>query len=273
MPAFARLIEPEYLVEHLNTPNLLIVDLSKAQLHAEAHIAGAVHLPASHLLRGLPPAHGLLPDPSTLESILSFLGLQDDTHVIAYDDEGGGWAGRFLWTLELVGHKNYSYLNGGLVAWLAANLPVETTLHLPQPSQYSMTLHTQHLAELDYVLHRLDHEDMVIWDARSPEEFDGTRQFAQRGGHIPGAINYEWTRAMDTSRHLRLRPLEELRAELATLGIVPDKEIITHCQTHHRSGLTWLVGRLLDFPRLRAYAGSWGEWGNLRHTPITTSSD
>lgn len=273
MPAFARLIEPEFLVEHLDAPQLLIVDLSKAQVHAEAHIAQAIHVPASQLLRGLPPAHGLLPEASHLEELLSYLGLREDMHVVAYDDEGGGWAGRFLWTLELVGHKNYSYLNGGLVAWLAANLPVETALHSPDSTRYTLRIHDQHLAELDYILQRLGQEDLAIWDARSPEEFDGTRQFAQRGGHIPGAVNFEWTRAMDTSRHLRLRPLEELRTELASMGITPDKEIITHCQTHHRSGLTWLIGKLLDFPRLRAYAGSWGEWGNLRHTPITTSSN
>ncbi len=87
-----------------------------------------------------------------------------------------------------------------------------------------------------------------------------------RGGHIPGAINFEWTAGMDRERQLRIR--EDLAAELERLGITRDKEIITHCQTHHRSGFTYLAAKALGYPRVKAYAGSWGEWGNHPDTPI-----
>jgi len=118
------------------------------------------------------------------------------------------------------------------------------------------------------VLASLSNPDCVIWDARSKEEFTGMRAFAQKAGHIPGAKHFEWTEAMDKARHYRLMDLSFLRSQLADLGISADKEVITHCQTHHRSGFTYLVGKVLGFPKIRAYPGSWSEWGNSPDTPV-----
>jgi len=67
---------------------------------------------------------------------------------------------------------------------------------------------------------------------------------------------------------MRVRPLEEIRTELAGLGITGDRTIITHCQTHHRSGFTYLLGKLLGFAHIKGYPGSWSEWGNRSDTPI-----
>ena len=73
---------------------------------------------------------------------------------------------------------------------------------------------------------------------------------------------------MDKNRALRLRDLESIRTELSNLGITSDKEIVTHCQTHHRSGFTYLLGKALGFPKIKAYPGSWSEWGNDPNAPI-----
>ncbi|MNC70444.1 Thiosulfate sulfurtransferase [compost metagenome] len=89
---------------------------------------------------------------------------------------------------------------------------------------------------------------------------------AARGGHIPGAVNLEWTDCQDRDRALRLR--EDLREMLAAHGITPEREIVTHCQTHRRSGFTYMAMRALGYPNLKAYAGSWSEWGNHPDTPV-----
>ncbi|HAJ41552.1 MAG TPA: thiosulfate sulfurtransferase, partial [Alcanivorax sp.] len=106
------LLEPADLAAHLDDDNLLIVDLSKDQVYDQAHVPGAVHLDFKRLLAGTQPAPGLLPSDDALSALFSELGLTPDTQVVAYDDEGGGWAGRLLWTLDVIGHKKYSYLNG-----------------------------------------------------------------------------------------------------------------------------------------------------------------
>ena len=88
-----------------------------------------------------------------------------------------------------------------------------------------------------------------------------------RGGHIPGAINLDWLDTMDRQNNLKLMP--QMQALLDAHGITQDKSIITHCQTHHRSGLTYLIGKMLGY-KIRAYHGSWSEWGNDSDTPIET---
>ena len=73
-----------------------------------------------------------------------------------------------------------------------------------------------------------------------------------RGGHIPGAANMDWRLAMDRARNLRLKTDNELREMLEKLGVTADKEVITHCQTHHRSSRTYIVPRPWDFLESRA---------------------
>lgn len=262
------LLEPADLHAALATPGLLVVDLGKASVFQQAHVPGAVHCNGRDLLCNEQPSPGKPAALAQLSAVLSALGVTPDTHVVACDDEGGAWAGRFLWTLAMLGHSRWSFLNGGIHAWLAAGLPVATGAAAATPSRYEARLAGDAGVDIDFLLAHLADPGIVLWDSRSPEEFDGRMVRAQRGGHIPGARNYEWTRALDRGDALRLRPLDDVRAELAALGITGDKTVVTYCQTHHRSGLTWLVGKLLGFPRMLAYAGSWSEWGNRPDTPV-----
>ncbi len=267
MTVLPLLLEPEQLATHLDNNQLLIIDLCKESVYQQAHIPHAIWLNSRLLVSGVFPASGQLPTIEQLNSLFSTLGLSPETHVVVYDDEGGGWAGRLIWTLDAIGHPHYSYLNGGLHAWLAANLPIENT-----PNNAKSTLTDLHIdptpqVDIDYLLAHYQDTDHIIWDARSPEEFSGERLLAQRGGHIPHAVNYEWTLAMDKTNSLKIRDLAAIRVELAQLGINNKKTVITHCQTHHRSGFTYLIGRILGF-NIKAYAGSWSEWGNRPDTPI-----
>ncbi|OUS26776.1 thiosulfate sulfurtransferase [Gammaproteobacteria bacterium 45_16_T64] len=265
------LIEAEQLEPYLGHSNVLIVDLSKPQLYFRCHVPGAVHLPFASLMKGEKPAPGLLPSVEQLTEVFSGLGLTPDTHVIAYDDEGGGWAGRLLWTLELIGHKHYSYLNGGIHAWVKRKMDIQSEEMLASPSTYKVSLDMTDAVDKDYIVENYQRDDLIVWDARSPEEHSGEKMLAARAGHIPGAANYEWTRAMDRMDALRIRDLDVIRKELSDIGITADKEIITHCQTHHRSGFTYLLGRILGFENIKAYPGSWSEWGNDADTPVELS--
>ncbi|QFU02555.1 Thiosulfate sulfurtransferase [Halomonas sp. THAF5a] len=266
------IVEPDQLAARLDEPSLLIIDVPlKAESHDAGHVPGALFLDHRRLLAGEGEVPNEVPSVEALSRLFSSLGLTRDTHVVAYDDEGGGWAGRLLWTLELIGHTRYSYLNGGLHAWREAGLPLSTETHAPAPSDYQAELlHPEVAIDRLELEERLGDKGFAIWDARSRAEYDGEKGNNRRLGHVPGAVNLEWTRAMDPERGLRLRDYAELVTELEAIGITPDMEVVTHCQSHHRSGFTWLVGRALGFEKIRAYPGSWQEWGNRDDTPIET---
>ncbi|MEJ2644485.1 MAG: sulfurtransferase [Gammaproteobacteria bacterium] len=262
------LIEPDDLEERLGTAGLVVVDVSKPDTYGKLHVPGAVHLEFGHIIDRAQPTKGLLPGDTELTDVLSGLGIRPDSHVVAYDDEGGGRASRLLWTLDVIGHRRFSLLNGGLHAWANEGYPVDRAPVAAGRSRYQAEAQDGPVADYDYVLAHLGDPDVRLLDARSPGEYEGRDVRAARGGHIPGAVNFEWTLAMDRERNLRLKPAAELEDMLGALGIKRDHEVITYCQTHHRSAHTYIVLKTLGFPRLKGYPGSWSDWGNRPDAPV-----
>jgi len=262
-PMLPLIIEPEALAPHLQ--DVLLIDLSREDTYFQVHLPGAIHIRPQDLVLGTPPAVGKLPTLDQLEDLFGNIGYEQDRHIVVYDDEGGGWAGRMIWTLDVIGHENKSYLNGGIHAWLAAGLSTTQEIVHPTPTNPSLTIDTTYIASKQDILASLSDQSLQIWDARGADEYAGTRLVSQRGGRIPGAVNFEWTQAMDPDHQLRIR--KDIRERLAAVGIDGEKRIATHCQTHHRSGFTYLVGKSLGFD-IQAYDGSWSDWGNDPNTPI-----
>ena len=264
------LLEPEQLEAHLGDDQLMVVDLCKPQIYGKYHIPTALALDYADLVHVEKPVTGLLPSAAHLNRILSGLGLTRASHVVAYDDEGGGKASRLLWTLAALGHGRWSLLNGGLHAWANEGHSLESRPVHPQPESYTGGAADHVVAEKGYVLAHLDDPDVVLLDARTPQEFSGTKCLAARGGHIPGAVNLNWLDTMDRRRNLRLLPADRLRATLNGLGVTPDKEVITYCQSHHRSAHTFVMLKWLGFAKVKGYPGAWSEWGNHPGTPVET---
>ena len=262
------LIEPDTLEESLSYKNLLIVDMNKAETYLKMHIPGAIQLEYLRIIASRKPVMGLVPDDETLTTLFSSLGIDADTHVVAYDDEGGGRAARLLWTLEVAGHTRYSLLNGGLHSWANEGHPIDATPVPPEAKTFQVNRNTGPCADSAYIMEQMDNDDCRLLDVRSPDEYNGIKKFAERGGHIPGAVNLNWTEAIDTNRNMRFKSDEELQALLTPLGITPDKEIITHCQTHHRSAHSYMVLKYLGYERIKGYPGSWSDWGNNPDLPV-----
>lgn len=263
------IVEPEQLQSVLGADNLMIVDLSQPTTYVQYHLPNAVFLDYSWIVRIEQPRMGLLPQKEQLGHVLGALGMNPDTHIVTYDDEGGGRACRLLWTLDAVGHKNHSLLNGGLQAWTNAGFEITSKITYPASGDdYPVVLNDEPVATRQYILDHLSDDNVVLFDTRNPKEFSGDKRFAARGGHIPGAVNIEWTEAMDKNRELRLKPETELRKMLEAKGITADKTIITYCQTHHRSAHTYIMLKALGYEKVKGYPGSWSDWGNESNTPI-----
>lgn len=260
-------IEPNELLAALPSEQILVIAVVAEKVFDAGHLPGAVLVRPGELLCGIKPATGKLPSKEQLDSLFSRIGLNAHTHVVAYDDEGGGWTGRLLWTLDVIGHSSYSFLNGGQIAWSNTGLPLTTEVGKVKETNFETSIDRSFIADLDEVLASIDDDNVIVWDARGRDEYHGEKITAERNGHIPGAVNLDWLELMDRNNDLRLIDLEVLQRKLNELGITDDKQIITHCQTHHRSGLTYFAGKLLGL-NIKAYDGSWSEWGNHPDTPI-----
>ncbi len=256
-------------LHHIINSDIILVAVLSQEDYDAGHIPNSRHILPSELTCNEKPAPGLLPPTASLQVSLERLGIENNKTIIAYDNAGGSVAGRFIWTLALFGFEQTALLNGGLKAWYAANLNLTTDVEEYTPSELSLTLNTQYIASKDDVLAALDdiaNGHARIWDARGEDEYAGTKILAERGGHIPGATSFNWLRLQ--GENTILKPLNEIENALVGAGIDGSKPIITHCQTHRRSGLTWFVAhKLLGWP-ITAYAGSWSEWGNDASLPI-----
>lgn len=262
------LVNAQTLNDALPSPALLLVDLSSADNYAAGHIPSAVHVLPTRLSSGIAPATGSLPTIEQLTELLASIGFDGSQHVVVYDDAGGSWAGRFIWTLTLLGFEKTSLLDGGRNAWIKAGFALEQAAPSIKPSApLALTIDPRFIADKDSILQQLDNSNFKVWDARSLDEYTGSKVLAQRGGHIPGAAHLEWTQLMDGEQ--QLLALDVIAQLLENAGLTSDKTIVTHCQTHRRSGLTWFVAhKLLNYPAIKAYPGSWSEWGNDANTPI-----
>ena len=267
------LIEAEELVPHLGHEKLRIVDLTRPSVYEQLHIPHALHVLPKQLVRQEELASGLLPDEAGLKALVEYLNISPDHHVVAYDDEGGAWAGRLIWNLHCLGFYNASLLNGGIHAWLGENLPTSADEEKFEKVASLFPVQIQNIEqpriEYDELLSKVSQDNVQVWDCRTAEEYTGQRLAARRGGHIPSARHFEWSTALNRQNHLKLHPLERTQQRLEQLGFKFDQPVVVYCQSHHRSGLAYIIGRLLGWD-IQAYDGAWSEWGNRLDSPIIT---
>jgi len=201
-----------------------------------------------------------------IEHLIQAKGVNSDSHVVIYDDMAGMRSARLFWFLEFFGHSDAHVLNGGFNAWATAGMPVTQEASIPKTGNFKMKPRRELLATAEDVLARLKSPDAVLVDTRSDGEWTGELVRAARGGRIPGAVHLEWTQNLDEKGFFKSP--EDLTAMYAAQNILPDKEAIPYCQGGYRAAHTYLALRLLGYPRVRNYLGSWAEWGNRLDLPI-----
>jgi len=258
------LIETDWLSHHINDTDIRIVDLRSREKYDKAHIENAVHLAFKDLI-GDEKSRRKIP-PENTPQILGDLGIDKNTMVIAYDDDFSHYAARLFWILEYFGHKKVAILNGGYKKWLKENR--ELTYLVPDIRRKIFEPHPdpEKLATAEYILKDISNPEVVLLDVRSNEEYKGNKIMAKRGGHIPGAVNIEWKKSMNDDQ--TFKSPEVLNKMFAEQGVTKDKEIITYCQFAVRASHTYFTLRMLGFPGVRVYNGSWGEWGNDLNLPV-----
>ena len=247
-------------------PAPLVLDLRPPDAYTGGHIPTAHHLD----LWGVSLTDT---DPAPLdafmwmiEHVLAVHGVEASTPVIVYDDQSGIRAARAFWFFEYFGHPSVRLLDGGFRAWTAAGLTVTGEASPTKQSEWTGTREASTLATWREVRDAIGRRDAVILDTRSDGEYCGTVVRARRGGAVPGAVHIEWTRNLTPNGDFK--PAAELRAMYEAVGVTPDREVVTYCQGGYRAAHSYLALRLLGYPRVRMYVGSWKEWGDREELPI-----
>jgi thiosulfate/3-mercaptopyruvate sulfurtransferase len=274
------LVSPAWVADRLpsarsDDPSLRLVEVDlNTEFYDRGHLPGAVELDWRSDLqhdrrRDVPPARAFA-------DLLGDHGITADTTVVVYGDNANWFAAHFYWLLTYYGHDDVYLLDGGREHWVESDRPTTTTVPSFTQRRYVPEGPYEHVrAYRDDVARAIDGRTTLV-DVRLPEEFDGTLvappgtdEYAQRGGHVPGAVNVVWSANVASDGRFKSR------ADLQTLyrnrGVTPDRSVITYCRIGERSSLTWFVlSELLEYPSVRNYDGSWTEWGNLVGVPVET---
>jgi thiosulfate/3-mercaptopyruvate sulfurtransferase len=244
----------------------LILDLRPADAYAMGHMPGAIHVDLFGLsLIDTDPAP-LNAFMWMIEHVLASRGVDADRNVVVYDEQSGIRAARAFWFLEYFGHPSVRMLDGGFGAWTRGGFPVTRDAEPAPPSTWTGTRAQSAIATWREVRTAVYRPSAVILDARSDGEYCGTTVRAARGGAIPGAVHIEWTRNLSPDG--TFKPAHELRKMYEEAGITPDREIIAYCHGGYRAAHSYVALRLLGYPRVSNYVGSWKEWGDRTDLPI-----
>jgi thiosulfate/3-mercaptopyruvate sulfurtransferase len=285
------LVSTQWVADHLDDPAVRLVESDEdVLLYETGHIPGAVKIDwvadlNDHLVRNYI-------DRARFEQLLSAKGINRDTAVVFYGDQDNWWATYAFWVFRLFGMERLHVMDGGRRRWIEEGRPLEVTgviesgkLRWALPDRLLAPAGTIMVQERDDSRFRALRDQVLLHlqagrplvDVRSPEEFRGERlhmreypnEGALRAGHIPGARNIPWGRAVDPDTHTFL-PAEQLRAIYeAEQGLRRDDDVIVYCRIGERSSHTWFVlTHLLGFSKVRNYDGSWTEWGNQGGAPI-----
>lgn len=261
------------ILDATNPNRPLLLDVRPAEQFAAGHIPGAIHFD----LFGLSLNDT---DPAPLKSFLAMIehlfaarGVSAERPVIVYDDRSGERSARAFWFLEFFGHPDVRVLDGGAGAWTRAGYAFTAIAEAPVATEWHGARRDEILATYQDVLDRINTSasaarapDAVILDARTDGEYCGTTVRSARGGAVPGAVHLEWLRNLDAEG--AFKTAAELKAMYEAAGITPDREVVSYCQGGYRAANSYLALRLLGYPRLRNYLGSWREWGNRPELPV-----
>jgi len=270
------LVETGWVSDHLTDSMIRLaeVDYDPTANYNLGHIPGAVLYDWRKDMND-PVARDIL-SKQKLEKLLGGSGVTKDTTLVLYGDFNNWFAAFAYWIMKYFGVEKVVLMNGGRKKWIAEDREVTKDVPSYLKTLFSASAPNEDIRTyMDYVKKSLDRSDKILVDVRSPAEFTGEitappeypNEHAQRGGHIPGAVNIPWSLAVKEDG--TFKSADELSKLYQSKGVTPNKEVLTYCRIGERSSFTWFVLKyLLGYPNVRNYDGSWTEWGNMVRNPI-----
>ena len=272
------LVDTQWVEGHTKDSNVRIaeVDYDPKANYQLGHVPGSVLFDWKQDIND-PISRNVL-SKQACEDLLQKAGVNDDTTLVLYGDFNNWFAAFAFWVFKYYGYKDIRIMNGGRKKWLEEDRPVTKDIPNYSRGNFKASEPDKNIRVfLNEVKQALDAKDRIkMVDVRSPKEFTGEilappeypTEHAQRGGHIPSAVNIPWAQAVNDNDGT-FKSADELKKLYESKGITQDKEIIAYCRIGERSSHTWFVLKyLLGYPDVKNNDGSWTEWGNMVANPI-----
>ncbi|MCU1798899.1 3-mercaptopyruvate sulfurtransferase [Pectobacterium polaris] len=273
-----RFVSADWLSSHLNDSSITLIDArmlppgnSTRDIHAEyraGHLPGAVFFDIETLSDHSTDLPHMMPTREDFARAMGELGIDNQQHLVIYDEGNLFSAPRAWWMLHTFGATSLSILSGGLAGWTAQNLPLEQGDVTPKPTTFHATLDENAIRSRDEVLSISRDKSEQIVDARPAPRFNAEVDEPRPGlhrGRIPGSLNVPWT---DLVSNGALKPNAELATILHKHGVDFTRPIVASCGSGVTASVVVLALTQLNVPNVTLYDGSWSDWGSRDDVPI-----
>ncbi|EPP6743084.1 3-mercaptopyruvate sulfurtransferase [Cronobacter dublinensis] len=272
-------VASHWLAEHIDDPEIQILDArmapagqehlrDMAQEYRAGHLPGALFFDIEALSDHASPLPHMMPRPETFAVAMRELGVNDDKHLIIYDEGNLFSAPRAWWMLRAFGVQNVSILAGGLAEWQRDGFPLQEGAVEAPEGEFEAKLDELQIKRLTDVLLASHENTAQIVDARPAARFNAEADEPRPGlrrGHMPGALNVPWTELVVKGQ---LKTTDELHAIFARQGVNLHRPIITICGSGVTAAVVTLALATLGASDVTLYDGSWSEWGGRQDLPV-----
>ncbi|MBU0988506.1 MAG: sulfurtransferase [Proteobacteria bacterium] len=270
------LVTAQWLNDHMNDPNLVVVDVREKKYLNDIFIPGAIHLEWKQFQEA-DTAHGIggvFVGPDRAQELFGKAGVTRSDTVVIYDNlkrDGAATSSYVFWVLDVLGHANKMVLERGIEAWTDAGFKTAAVQITPEPVLYQAPIKELRLdrwVDGRFIQLRLGDPFYQILDVRSADEYLG--KVPNKGldggplklGHVPTAYNVDYSLNWVDTENKSIKTYAELQQLYA--GLDPNHAVITYCHSGRRGSFSYFILRLMGFEYVALYEASWFEWGNNR---------